>query len=101
MEGAAELKGTDNAPVLPWMRNPIDVSLSDSCPLSLLPFLDSRYQLFPHNRILVILNASSCSSLFFLFRYIFCIKILSLLRFCYVLFPHLIFSLIFLHGFGL
>ncbi|KAI5670987.1 hypothetical protein M9H77_11351 [Catharanthus roseus] len=44
MEGAAELKGTDNAPVLPWMRNPIDVSLSDSCPLSLLPFLDSRLE---------------------------------------------------------
>lgn len=35
-----------NEPVLPWMRKPIDASLLDSCPLSLLPMLDPRYFFF-------------------------------------------------------
>ena len=33
------------APVLPWMRDPIDITTFDQCPLKLLPFLDPRYPL--------------------------------------------------------
>lgn len=47
-----------NEPVLPWMRKPIDVSLLDSCPLSLLPMLDPRYfflSFFPKTSSSVIL----------------------------------------------
>lgn len=32
------------APVLPWMRDPIDITTFDQCPLKLLPFLDPRLE---------------------------------------------------------
>ncbi|KAL3502192.1 hypothetical protein ACH5RR_036641 [Cinchona calisaya] len=44
MEEAAERKGSSSLPVLPWMRNPIDISTFDVCPLNLLPFLDPRLE---------------------------------------------------------
>ncbi|KAJ8442619.1 hypothetical protein Cgig2_008395 [Carnegiea gigantea] len=31
-----------SVPVLPWMRSPVDISLLEECPLSLLPVLDPR-----------------------------------------------------------
>ncbi|XP_043694001.1 DEAD-box ATP-dependent RNA helicase 1 isoform X1 [Telopea speciosissima] len=34
----------EKVPVLPWMRNPIDVSLFEECPLTLLPCLDPRLE---------------------------------------------------------
>lgn len=33
-------------PVIPWMRDPVDISLTDSCPLSSIPFLDPRFSIF-------------------------------------------------------
>lgn len=49
MEGAGEKSKAgaaqrSNEPVLPWMRKPIDVSLLESCPLSVLPLLDPRLE---------------------------------------------------------
>ncbi|OWM85500.1 hypothetical protein CDL15_Pgr019124 [Punica granatum] len=38
----AEEEKEESVPVLPWMRNPVDVSLSEECQLHLLPFLDPR-----------------------------------------------------------
>lgn len=35
-------KDRKNIAVLPWMRNPVDISLLQECPLSLLPRLDPR-----------------------------------------------------------
>ncbi|KAL1555817.1 DEAD-box ATP-dependent RNA helicase 1 [Salvia divinorum] len=44
-EMAAEKKKKKKSlPVIPWMRDPVDISLSDSCPLSSIPFLDSRLE---------------------------------------------------------
>lgn len=39
----AEEDKQTKVPVLAWMRNPVDVSLSEECQLQLVPFLDSRY----------------------------------------------------------
>ncbi|XP_024932483.1 DEAD-box ATP-dependent RNA helicase 1 isoform X2 [Ziziphus jujuba] len=38
----ADQQKVKSVPVLPWMRNPIDVSLFEECTLSLLPCLDPR-----------------------------------------------------------
>ncbi|KAK6783613.1 hypothetical protein RDI58_017067 [Solanum bulbocastanum] len=35
-------KEKKNIPVLPWMRNPIDITTFDQCSLDLLPFIDPR-----------------------------------------------------------
>ncbi|KAK4337707.1 hypothetical protein RND71_042194 [Anisodus tanguticus] len=43
MEEEKELKKEKkNIPVLPWMRNPIDITTFDQCSLDLLPFIDPR-----------------------------------------------------------
>ena len=43
MEEQREQEKKKAVPVLPWMRSPVDVSLSDECSLNHLPFLDPRY----------------------------------------------------------
>ncbi|KAL3833666.1 hypothetical protein ACJIZ3_008402 [Penstemon smallii] len=44
-ESATEQKkGKKNTPVLPWMRDPIDITVYDSFPLNSLPFLDPRLE---------------------------------------------------------
>ncbi|KAH0649720.1 hypothetical protein KY284_029632 [Solanum tuberosum] len=35
-------KEKKNIPVLPWMRNPVDITTFDQCSLDLLPFIDPR-----------------------------------------------------------
>ncbi|KAG5593792.1 hypothetical protein H5410_035024 [Solanum commersonii] len=35
-------KEKKNIPVLPWMRNPVDITTFDQCSLDLLPFIDLR-----------------------------------------------------------
>ncbi|CAN4118648.1 unnamed protein product [Withania somnifera] len=40
MEEERELKKT--IPVLPWMRNPVDITTFDQCSLDILPFIDPR-----------------------------------------------------------
>ncbi|KAL6991543.1 DEAD-box ATP-dependent RNA helicase 1 [Sarracenia purpurea var. burkii] len=49
METASEQNKKQSVPVLPWMRNPIDVSLFDECPINLLPFLDPRLEVALQN----------------------------------------------------
>ncbi|KAK6124059.1 hypothetical protein DH2020_042205 [Rehmannia glutinosa] len=44
-----ELKKKKSLPVIPWMRDPVDISLSDSCPLNTLPFIDPRLEMALHN----------------------------------------------------
>ncbi|XP_031097808.1 DEAD-box ATP-dependent RNA helicase 1 [Ipomoea triloba] len=47
MEEATEQKKKsekNRVPVLPWMRNPVDISVIDECPLNNLPFLDPRLE---------------------------------------------------------
>ncbi|KAG8385255.1 hypothetical protein BUALT_Bualt03G0023000 [Buddleja alternifolia] len=36
-------------PVIPWMRDPIDISLCDSCPFDSLPFIDPRLEVALQN----------------------------------------------------
>ncbi|KAI3455975.1 hypothetical protein Pfo_012638 [Paulownia fortunei] len=48
-ELAAEQKKKKSLPVIPWMRDPVDISLFDSCPLNSLPFLDPRLEMALHN----------------------------------------------------
>ncbi|CAI9758050.1 unnamed protein product [Fraxinus pennsylvanica] len=43
MEVDTEQKKT-SVPVLPWMRNPVDSSFYEECPLNFLPFLDHRLE---------------------------------------------------------
>ncbi|KAL3616874.1 DEAD-box ATP-dependent RNA helicase 1 [Castilleja foliolosa] len=43
-ELATEETEKKSLPVIPWMRDPVDISLSDSCPLNSLPFLDPRLE---------------------------------------------------------
>ncbi|XP_007025005.2 PREDICTED: DEAD-box ATP-dependent RNA helicase 1 [Theobroma cacao] len=38
-----------SVPILPWMRSPIDVSLFEDCPLSLVPCLDHRLEVALEN----------------------------------------------------
>ncbi|KAK9154189.1 hypothetical protein Sjap_001669 [Stephania japonica] len=42
--GMEDQRSSRNAPVLPWMRSPIDVALFDDCPLNLLPCLHPRLE---------------------------------------------------------
>ncbi|GAV75017.1 DEAD domain-containing protein/Helicase_C domain-containing protein [Cephalotus follicularis] len=44
-----ELKKKNSVPLLPWMRSPVDVSLLEECPLSLLPCLDPRLKVALQN----------------------------------------------------
>ncbi|KAL6500682.1 DEAD-box ATP-dependent RNA helicase 1 [Orobanche hederae] len=44
-ELAAEQTKKKSSPVAPWMRDPVDISLSESCPLNFLPFLDPRLEM--------------------------------------------------------
>ncbi|CAH9144664.1 unnamed protein product [Cuscuta epithymum] len=39
-----EKSDKNKVPVLPWMRNPVDISVIDECPLNHLPFLDPRLE---------------------------------------------------------
>jgi len=36
-------KEKKNIPVLPWMRNPVDITTFEQCSVDLLPFIDPRY----------------------------------------------------------
>ncbi|PIN07106.1 DEAD-box ATP-dependent RNA helicase [Handroanthus impetiginosus] len=42
MEELETKRKKKSVPVIPWMRDPVDISLSDSCPLDSLPFLEPR-----------------------------------------------------------
>ncbi|CAK9151958.1 unnamed protein product [Ilex paraguariensis] len=50
-EAAEKKKGSEkkSLPVLPWMRNPVDVNLIEECPLNFLPFLDPRLEVALQN----------------------------------------------------
>ncbi|KAL7089408.1 hypothetical protein ACP275_13G185800 [Erythranthe tilingii] len=45
VESATEIKKKTNLPAIPWMRDPVDINLSEPCPLDSLPFLDPRLKM--------------------------------------------------------
>ncbi|KAL0442494.1 UNVERIFIED_CONTAM: DEAD-box ATP-dependent RNA helicase 1 [Sesamum latifolium] len=45
----AEQKKKKSLPVIPWMRDPVDISRYDPLPVDSLPFLDSRLKKALHN----------------------------------------------------
>ncbi|CAA0832303.1 DEAD-box ATP-dependent RNA helicase 1 [Striga hermonthica] len=49
MEAPATEVKKKSSPVIPWMRDPVDISISGSCRLSSLPFLDPRLEKALHS----------------------------------------------------